>query len=99
MRPLQLRRRGRNLFPFETFQLEQLESRQLMSVDFASIDGTGNNLMHLDWGSTGIQLLRTAPASYSDGVSSPAGVNRPSARAISDAIAAADPAGTVNDRN
>src|SRR5258705_6372073 len=101
MRPLQLRRRGRNVFEFqlETFQLEQLESRQLLSAQFASLDGSGNNLMHLDWGSTGIQLLRTAPVSYSDGISSPAGVDRPSARAISDAIAAADPAGTINDRN
>src|SRR4051794_26464776 len=80
-------------------QLERLESRQLMSVQFSSIDGSGNNLMHLDWGSTGIQLLRTGPASYSDGVSSPAGANRPSARAISDALAAADPNGTLNDRN
>ena len=80
-------------------QLEPLESRRLMSVEFESIDGSGNNLMHLNWGSTGIQLLREAPASYSDGISSPAGANRPSARAISDAIAAADPNGTTNDRN
>src|SRR3954471_24595566 len=80
-------------------QLESLESRRLMSVQFSSLDGSANNLMHLDWGSTGIQLLRTTPASYSDGVSSPAGANRPSARAISNAIAAADEEGTINDRN
>src|SRR5438132_4609497 len=102
MRPQQLRRRGRNPFlpiQFNLFDLEQLEPRRLMSIQFASIDGTGNNLLHLDWGSAGIDLLRSAPASYSDGVSAPAGANRPSARAVSNAIAAADPNGTTNDRN
>src|SRR5258706_5783389 len=94
MRPQQLLRTGSTLFQFE-----QLELRQLMSVQFPSIDGSGNILMHIDWGSTGVQLLRAAPASYSDGISSPAGANRPSARAVSNAIAAADPAGTTNDRN
>src|SRR5205823_2065983 len=44
-------------------------------------------------------LLRTAAAGYSDGISSPAGANRPSARAVSNAIATADPAGTTNNRN
>src|SRR6185369_16688235 len=51
-----------------------------------SIDGTGNNLAHPTWGSAGVDLLRTAPAAYGDGLSTPAGANRPSARAISDAV-------------
>ena len=53
---------------------------------FYSVDGTGNNLAHSLWGSTGQDLLRTAPAAYSDGFSTLAGANRPSARLISDAI-------------
>lgn len=53
-----------------------------------SVDGTGNNLAHLQWGSTGQALLRLAPTAYGDGISSPAGANRPSARAISNAVSA-----------
>src|SRR5438128_1332683 len=81
------------------FNFEQLERRQLMSVSFSAIDGSGNNLMHLDWGSAGIDLLRNAPAAYTDGISTPAGNGRPSARSVSNAIAAALPDGTINDRN
>lgn len=85
-------------------QVELLEPRRLMSAfAFRSIDGTGNNLAHSQWGSTDERLLRTAPAAYSDGKSAPAGASRPSARAISDAVAAVDPAAdedeSFNDRN
>ena len=41
-----------------------------------SIDGSGNNPQHPTWGSTGINLLRTAPAAYTDHISSPAGADR-----------------------
>jgi hypothetical protein len=51
-------------------------------------DGTGNNLANLEWGSSGEQLLRTAASDYADGVSSLAGEDRPSAREVSNAIAA-----------
>ncbi len=68
--------------------LEPLESRNLLSVNVRSIDGSGNNLLHQDWGSTGEDLLRMAPAEYSDGVSAPAGSDRASARTISNLLAA-----------
>jgi len=55
-----------------------------------SIDGTGNNLDNPDWGSTGEQLLRLTTVEYADGVSSPVGEDRPSAREISNAVAAQD---------
>jgi len=67
--------------------VENLEIRRMMSADVRSIDGTGNNLAHIDWGSTGEQLIRLAPAAYGDGKSTPAGATRPSARAISNAVA------------
>ncbi|HKB35699.1 MAG TPA: peroxidase family protein [Gemmataceae bacterium] len=68
-------------------RLEALEDRNLLSVSpFYSIDGTGNNLAHPDWGSVGVDLLRMAPAQYGDGISSLGGVNRPSARLISDVL-------------
>jgi len=69
--------------------LDRLEDRALMDAGFRSYDGTGNNPFHPDWGSTDVQLLRRAPSAYGgDGLNDPAGADRPSARAISNAIAA-----------
>lgn len=77
---------------------ESMEPRVLLAADLRptssgavvaqySFDGSNNNLLHPDWGSVGEQLLRTVAAEYSDGVASPAGADRPSAREISNAIA------------
>ncbi len=65
-------RGGAALFPFE----------------FRSIDGHGNNLVHVEWGAAEVTLLRTMPAAYADGIGSPAGSHRPSARQISNIVAA-----------
>ncbi len=71
-------------------KLESLESRQLMAVlaptPFYSVDGAGNNLLHASWGSTGTDLIRTVAAQYTDGISTPAGAARPSARLISNTL-------------
>lgn len=67
--------------------IDTLESRLTPSANFPSIDGAGHNLAHPDWGQAGSELIRIAPAEYSDGVSTPAGADRPSAREISNAIA------------
>ncbi|MCP5463489.1 MAG: peroxidase family protein [Deltaproteobacteria bacterium] len=48
-----------------------------------SFSGQRNNLSFLPWGAAKQPLLRRAAAAYSDGVSAPAGANRPSARALS----------------
>src|SRR5262245_40198267 len=53
-----------------------------------TFDGTGNNLAHTQWGSTGEELLRKAAAEYGDGISTLAGADRPSGRVISNALAA-----------
>jgi len=76
--------------------VEQLESRVLLTASptssFATIaaryalDGTGNNVANPSWGSAGATLLRTAPADYADGLSIPAGEDRPSARVLSNAL-------------
>lgn len=50
------------------------------------IDGTGNH--GGDLGSAGTQLLRRVTAAYADGISTPAGGDRPSPRAISNAVVA-----------
>ncbi|MBI3821747.1 MAG: carboxypeptidase regulatory-like domain-containing protein [Planctomycetes bacterium] len=68
--------------------VEQLEDRVTPAALVESLDGTGNNLAHPTWGSDNADLLRIAPAAYTDGISSPAGANRPSARVISNTVAA-----------
>src|SRR5438132_8204339 len=73
--------------------VQSLDSRQLMSVASTivpaveSIDGSGNNLLHPDWGPAGSTVLRLVASEYGDGISTPAGAKRPSARAISNAVA------------
>jgi hypothetical protein len=70
----------------------------LSTSPFYSVDGTGNNLAHPDWGSVGQDLLRVAPARYADGVSALAGPNRPSPRQISDVIVTDATDGLPNNR-
>ena len=78
--------------------LDRLEDRALMDAGFRSFDGSGNNLAHPDWGSTDVRLLRKAPSDYADGLSQPAGADRPSAREISNVIAAHSADDTKSDR-
>src|SRR3954452_16272835 len=49
-----------------------------------SLDGSGNNVAHPDWGKIGTQYSRVAPARYANGISTP--VSGPSSRAISNRI-------------
>lgn len=93
---------------------EQLEPRSMMAAQSltgvgvtppvapplvaASLDGSGNNLAHPEWGSTAEQLLRRSTAAYSDGASAPSGADRPNARAISNALSASPADGILNDR-
>ena len=80
-------------------RLERLEPRRLMDAALVrSIDGSGNNLLNPEWGSTDESLLRIAPAGYADGVSAPAGADRPSAREISNVLAAHVSADTPDER-
>ncbi|MCO8123065.1 dockerin type I domain-containing protein [Stieleria sp. TO1_6] len=55
--------------------------------EIRSIDGTGNNLENPSFGTPGEALLRIADADYGDGVSTPAGADRPSTREISNELA------------
>lgn len=80
--------------------LEFLENRLLLSGSTYSIDGTGNNLANPVLGSAGTDLTRIAPAAYADGTSAPSGANRPSARAISNALSdQTDPSNASEDLN
>jgi peroxidase len=78
--------------------LETLEGRQLCATDFRSFDGTGNNVQKPQLGSTVEQYVRLAPAEYADGISAPAGADRPSARAVSNALADQDGRNILNNR-
>ena len=91
-------------------RLEKLLPRELMAIDMAgllrsgnlttySVDGTGNNVAQVEWGSTQEKLLRLAKAEYGDGISTPNGTDRPSARAISNAIADQGDQDIISDRN
>ena len=53
-----------------------------------NIDGTDNNRQDSTLGGVDSQLLRIASVEYADGISEPAGADRPSAREISNAVAA-----------
>lgn len=57
--------------------------------EFRTIDGTGNNPIHLDWGSAGTSMMRMMSSGYpvADG-SIPARADGASARAISNAVCA-----------
>ena len=53
---------------------------------FRTIDGTLNNYVGINWGAAGMNLRRRITPAYADGESVPAGVNRRSARAISNLV-------------
>ena len=78
-----------------SYGFEHLEPRQLLTA--APIDGFGNNPLHPEWGSTHIELLRIADAEYGDGISSPAGSDRPSARFVSNTVVSQS-SSTLNSR-
>ncbi|MDW8265949.1 MAG: peroxidase family protein, partial [Gemmataceae bacterium] len=56
--------------------------------EFRTIDGSGNNLANPNWGRTNSHLRLDMTLSYGDGISTPAGSDRPGARAISNAVSA-----------
>ncbi|MFK7822276.1 MAG: peroxidase family protein [Planctomycetaceae bacterium] len=90
-----LRKKRRQSKIHNAAQIEAIEDRVLLSAsntsgEVASIDGSGNNLENENWGSAHIALERAVAVEYGDGVSTLAGEDRPSAREVSNAIAAVD---------
>ncbi len=67
------------------------------AVAIYSPSGTGNNIANPSWGTTQTAFVRRSAAEYTDGISTPAGIDRASARAISNAINT-DTADTPNAR-
>jgi peroxidase len=60
------------------------------AIEYRTLDGSNNNLGNPTWGSNDIALLRLGGIGYADGIQAPAGPNRPSARIISNLLAAQD---------
>jgi len=60
----------------------------VIPAEFRTLDGTGNNLANPDWGSTEVPFLRLTRPAYGEGSVEPSGADRPSARAVSNAVAA-----------
>ena len=54
-------------------------------LEHRSMDGQGNNLEHPAWGMAGTALLKRAPTSYADGISTPT-TSRPNPRTISNLV-------------
>jgi hypothetical protein len=57
-------------------------------LEFRTIDAVGNNLANPEWGAAATPLLRLTPVGYADGLSEPAGADRPSPRHISNLVTA-----------
>lgn len=67
---------------------EPLAAHPVDQVVFAPIDGVGNNENHPDWGAAGTQLRRMTEPAYGDGMSMPAGQDRPNPRHVSNMVVA-----------
>ena len=95
--PVEARERGRNrdgVSPVLKIERgprdasrDRPEPRRWRRVGIRTIDGSDNNRNQPNWGAAHTPLLRTIPADYGDGVSSPAGADRPSPRAVSNHVA------------
>ncbi len=64
-----------------------LPSSFVLPEEFRTANGSGNHVTLTARGTPDLPFRRLAPAAYADGVSEPAGGTRPSARAISNAVA------------
>ncbi len=53
---------------------------------YRELDGSNNNSKHPTYGMTGQNFIRHSKADYTDGLNSPSGQNRPSARVISNMV-------------
>jgi len=81
-------RSAQSILLFVAGTLFSAEAVAQFPLEFRTLDGTDNNAANPFWGSADIELLRVTGPDYGDGFASPAGANRPSAREISNAVAA-----------
>ncbi|MFQ5446882.1 MAG: peroxidase family protein, partial [Saprospiraceae bacterium] len=53
--------------------------------EYRTIDGTGNNLIHPEWGAVGVHVIN-GTIGYADGISAPTGPDWPNPRFVSNAL-------------
>lgn len=70
--------------------------RAVFPRDVRTIDGSMNNVANPLWGAAHLEFVRVMASDYADGVGVPAGGDRPSARLISNLVAAQDGADIPN---
>ena len=75
------------------------ETQNNTGSEIRSLDGSNNNTANPNWGSVNQHLLRLSPADYGDGLSTPAGADRPSARTASNVFSINPEDGIANDRD
>lgn len=78
---------GKNLTPRPP-ALRMGSQTIVIPSEFRTIDGTGNHPENPDWGSTEEPFFRLTTPAYGDDGTEPSGEDRPSARAVSNAVAA-----------
>jgi heme peroxidase/type IX secretion system substrate protein len=69
---------------------------QVSAQELRSLDGRGNNLSNVDWGASYTQVGAITTPAYADGISEPAGSERPNPRLISNVIFSQS--GRINDQ-
>ncbi len=82
-------RRGAELMPPNKKKMGSVKMGQRtieFPDEFRTIDGTGNNLTHPEWGASEVPFLRRTTVDYADGEHEPSGSVRPNARTISNEI-------------
>ncbi len=67
--------------------------------DIQALDGKGNNIANPGWGAVNDKFIRLSAAAYDDGISSPSGADRPSARTASNTLSPSPEGGITNDRD
>lgn len=77
------RRSALELLPYST----GVDAAQF-PLEFRTLDGSDNNVRHPDWGVAEAIYKRLLRPEYADGLGAPNGADRPSARAISNAVVA-----------
>jgi peroxidase len=66
----------------------RLPESLVLPEEFRSADGSGNNVANTAWGTPGLPFKRLLAPAYVDGVSEPPEAGLPSARVVSNAVAA-----------
>lgn len=60
--------------------------QNLTAQEYRAIDGANNNFLKPYWGAAGVQVVSASTIAYGDGISTPAGAERPNPRTISNAL-------------